>query len=266
MSRTDRRPPGAAGRRCRYGTHASQYVDVTFPRPAASPPPIAVVIHGGYWRAAVDASLGAPLAGDLAARGWAAVNVEYRRVGDGGGWPATFTDVAAALDLLEPLAARWNWDTSRIVLMGHSAGGHLAAWAAGRHTRIPVAGVVSQAGVLDLHAAESLGLSRGAARELMGAVSSERQREFDAADPSRMVPLPVPVRCVHARADVDVPFSQSEDFVRRSTRAGADASLTEAAGDHFTLIDPHHSDWRLCVAAAGELVAGTHGRATPHCD
>lgn len=247
--------PEAAARRYRYGAHASQYVDLTVPRGGEERPPIAVIIHGGYWRAAVDASLGAPLARDLSARGWAAVNIEYRRVGDGGGWPETFTDVAAAIDLLVPLARAWWLDRTRIVLIGHSAGGHLAAWAAGRHLQVPVAGVVSQAGVLDLHAAESLGLSRGAARALMGGSSSELPGEFAAADPSSGVPLTVPVRCVHAHGDDDVPFSQSEDFVRRNARAGGDASLTVAAGDHFTLIDPHHGDWLLCVEAAARIIA-----------
>lgn len=259
MSTDKPRPAGAASaraaRRYRYGPHPSQYVELRVPRAGRTPPPVAVIIHGGYWRAAVDASLGEPLAADLAARGWVSVNIEYRRVGDGGGWPTTFTDVLAAVDVLAPLSGEFRMDTSRIVLIGHSAGGHLAVWASGLSERVPVAGVVSQAGVLDLSAAEELGLSRGAARDLIGGTSAELPREFAAADPTRVMPPAVPVRCVHARADVDVPLSQSEDFVRRSVRAGGDVRLIEAAGDHFSLIDPGHGDWQLCVDAAGELAA-----------
>ena len=94
-----------------------------------------IVIHGGFWKARYGADLGAPLAADLAARGWAAWNLEYRRVGNGGGWPATLTDVATGIDLLADLAALPGLgalDLARVVAIGHSAGGQLATWAAGR--------------------------------------------------------------------------------------------------------------------------------------
>ena len=90
-----------------------------------------VVIHGGFWKARYGAEWGAPLAADLAVRGWAAWNLEYRRVGNGGGWPATLADVAAGIDLLAELAAERS-RPRRVVAIGHSAGGHLATWAAGR--------------------------------------------------------------------------------------------------------------------------------------
>nr|WP_218852545.1 alpha/beta hydrolase [Spelaeicoccus albus] len=252
-------------RRFRYGRHPAQFAELALPAASDADPPgrrIAVVVHGGYWRSAFDASLGMPLARDLASSGWAAWNVEYRRLGAGGGWPATFIDVLAAMDMIG------TWSTNvgsigarpaRIVLIGHSAGGQLAAWAA-RFRRVPIAGVVSQAGLLDLHAAEELALSHGAVRELMGGPSSELPAEFAAADPSRAIPLDVPVRCIHARADADVPFAQSSEFVRRSTRAGGDARLAEASGDHYTLIDPAHADWRLCVDAAVELAGSAPAR------
>ena len=91
-----------------------------------------MVIHGGFWRAQYDASLGAPLAQDLVERGWTAWNLEYRRVGNGGGFPETFDDVAAGIDRLADVD---GLDLSTVVTLGHSAGGHLAAWAAARGRR-----------------------------------------------------------------------------------------------------------------------------------
>jgi acetyl esterase/lipase len=110
----------------RYGTDPAQFGELRLPDGA--PAGTVVVIHGGFWRARYDLSLGRPLAADLAARGYAAWNLEYRRALGGGGWPATFEDVAAGIDLLATLPV----DTSRVIAIGHSAGGHLAAWAAGR--------------------------------------------------------------------------------------------------------------------------------------
>jgi acetyl esterase/lipase len=109
--------------------------------------PVAVVIHGGFWKAEYGLDLNEALAEDLAGRGWAAWNIEYRRLGNGGGVPQTLDDVSAAIDKLAELD---GVDLSRVVTIGHSAGGHLAAWAATReYPRVPLTGVVSQAGVLD---------------------------------------------------------------------------------------------------------------------
>ena len=110
-----------------YGPDPAQFGELWVPR-APGHRGVVVILHGGFWQARYDLSLGRPLAADLAARGYAAWNLEYRRVSGGGGWPGTFGDVAAGIDLLATLPV----DTSRVVVVGHSAGGHLAAWAAGR--------------------------------------------------------------------------------------------------------------------------------------
>ena len=194
-----------------------------------------------------DASLGTPLAEDLSGRGWTALNVEYRRVGNGGGFPATFDDVAAAIDLL----ADTDVDTSTVVTLGHSAGGHLATWAAAR-TRfdewsggIEVTHVISQAGVLDLTTAQEQGLGGGAVDALMGAGPSDPS--YDLADPTRHIPLDVPVWAVHAPDDDVVPISQSEDYVSAATAAGADATLVEVTGGHFGVIDTESDAWSSIV-------------------
>ena len=156
-----------------YGDDPSQYAELT--RPEGSSRGVVVVIHGGFWKSAYDASLGRPLAADLAARGWTAWNIEYRRVGPdpggGGGVPGTLDDVAAAIDLLADVP---DLDLTTVVTLGHSAGGHLATWAAARDrydwpAAVPVTAVISQAGVLDLAGAVAAGLGTGAVEAFVGA-------------------------------------------------------------------------------------------------
>ena len=118
--------------RLAYGPEYLQFGELYLPE---RPRPQAVIplIHGGYWRARYDLTLMHGLAEDLARRGYAAWNIEYRRVGDkGGAWPGTFLDVARAVDYLRVLAPRFQIDLQRVVPVGHSAGGHLAFWLAAR--------------------------------------------------------------------------------------------------------------------------------------
>jgi acetyl esterase/lipase len=220
-----------------------------------------VVIHGGFWRARYDLALGRPLAADLAARGYAAWNLEYRRALAGGGWPGAFEDVAAGIDLLAALPV----DTSRVVAVGHSAGGHLAAWAAGRaklppgapgwNPAVAVTGVVSQAGVLALADCARERVGDGAALDLMGGGPGELPEQYRLADPIAGVPLGVPVLCLHSRGDRNVPYSYSERYVAAATAAGGQATLTETHGDHFTLIDPVSADWAAAMAALPALLS-----------
>ncbi|MCW2769571.1 MAG: alpha/beta hydrolase [Aeromicrobium sp.] len=227
-----------------YGTDPAQRAELS--RPAGRSKGVVVILHGGFWRAQYDLGLGRPLARSLVAAGWTAYNVEYRRVGNGGGWPATFDDVSVAIDRLATIE---GIDTARVITLGHSAGGHLAVWAAGRGSQdgvawsdpaVRVTAAVSQAGVLDLRGATRLDLGNGAAQALMGGGVDAR---YALADPTAQIPLSVPVRCVHGRSDDIVPLSQSADYVERARRAGADAELIEVDGDHFVVIDPASPAW-----------------------
>jgi acetyl esterase/lipase len=245
----------------RYGTDPGQFGELWQPDgPALG---AVVIIHGGFWKAAYDLSLGRPLAADLAARGYAAWNLEYRRVGNGGGWPATFEDVAAGIDLLATLPV----DASRVAAIGHSAGGHLATWASGRATlphdapgaqpRVPVTGVISQAGVLALADCARDGLGTNAALALMGGGPDELPEPYGLADPIARLPAPAPIVCLHSRADNRVPYSYSERYVAAALAAGGHATLEETSGDHFTLIDPASPDWTSALRALPALL--NHG-------
>ena len=207
-----------------------------------------VVLHGGFWRAQYDLSLGTPLAQDLTARGWVTWNLEYRRVGNGGGVPATLDDVAAGIDHLATMTAAGmlpEESLDRVVTLGHSAGGHLATWAAGREgPGVPVTHVVSQAGVLDLVAGSRLGLGAGAVDAFVGHTPGP---EDSSIDPAQQVPLAVPVWCVHAPDDDIVPISQSREYVDRATAAGATAELVEVPGGHFGVIEVGSPAWARIV-------------------
>jgi acetyl esterase/lipase len=234
-------PPSGPGEgRIDYGDDPSQFGELSLP--SGTPRGVVVVIHGGFWKAAYDLSLGRPLATSLTAAGWAAWNLEYRRVGDCGGFPATFDDVAAGIDKLAEL----DLDVSTVVTLGHSAGGHLAVWAAGRGTydawppRVAVTAAISQAGVLDLVGASELRLGGGAVETLLGHPAGPADQPVD---PLQQVPLDVPVFCVHGTDDTIVPIRQSQAYVDAATASGAEAELIEVDGDHFVVIDPESGAW-----------------------
>lgn len=238
--------------RLSYGDHPSQFGELT--RPSGPSRGVVVVIHGGFWKAEYDLELGRPLAAALATQGWTAWNIEYRRVGAGGGAPETFDDVHESI---EHLATVERLDTSTVLTLGHSAGGHLAVWAAGRQRQprwsgstVRVTGAVSQAGVLDLVAAGRDDLGDRAAARLLGHTPTSADVSYD---PRQQVPLDVPVRCIHGRTDDIVPGSQSADYVAAATAAGGDARLVEVDGDHFVVIDPEGSAWQRQLELLDEL-------------
>jgi acetyl esterase/lipase len=261
--------------RTAYGPGPDQFLEVTLPE-ADGPAPVAVVLHGGFWRARYGIELARPLAADLAGRGWAAVAVEYRRVGSGGGWPSTLDDVAAALDAL-PDVGRAGEDTAErldltdVTVIGHSAGGHLAAWAAGRDRlpagapgaapRVPVSAAVLQAGVLDLTAAVAADLGAGATVEFLGGTPEQVPDRYAVADPVRLLPTGVPVLCVHGAADSTVPLEQSQRYATAAGTAGDRVEVAVVPGDHMVVIDVGGEAWRrtvewLAVRRAGRRTAG----------
>ncbi|WNV73991.1 alpha/beta fold hydrolase [Geodermatophilus sp. DSM 44513] len=240
--------------RTAYGPHPDQFVELTLPA-GRGPAPVVVVLHGGFWRAARGVELARPLAADLAATGFAAVAVEYRRVGGGGGWPATLQDVAAALDRLPELPAADRLDLADVAVVGHSAGGHLAAWAAGRARlpggapgagpRVPVTAAVLQAGVLDLERAAAQRLGDGAVQDLLGGGPAEVPERYALADPVRLVPDGVDLLCVHGTGDTTVPAEQSTRYAAAAAARGVAVDVRLVPADHMVLIDPAGDAWAL---------------------
>ena len=190
------------------------------------PAPVVVLIHGGYWRSIYTKAIMSRLARAVAARGWAAWNIEYRRTGalGGGGWPATLVDVAAALDHVARLA---DVDATRVITCGHSAGGCLALWAAAKnrtgaqrvaHPAVQPLAAVSLAGVVDLRRGAELGLGDNAVARFLGGSFQEHPDRYRSSSPAALVPLGVPQVLVHGLSDTVVPPSMSSRLPALGTR------------------------------------------------
>jgi acetyl esterase/lipase len=241
----------------RYGDHPDQVANLHAPAAEGGPWPVVVLLHGGFWRAGWDRTLMTPLARDLAAKGFVAWNVEYRRVGqDGGGWPGTLLDAAAAIDALDGVA---EVDPGRVAVVGHSAGGHLALWLAAR-ARLPAGApgarprirprfAVSLAGVADLVAGAREELGGGACQALLGGSPDTVAERYAVASPGALVPLGVAQLLVHGARDDVVPPSQSAAYAAAARAEGDELELVELPdADHFDVIEPEHPAWELVSA------------------
>jgi acetyl esterase/lipase len=230
-----------------------------------------VVVHGGLWLDAFGRDLMDPVCADLADRGWLAWNLEYRRVGSGGlgskwaggGWPATFADVAAGIDHLARGVGPDVADLGRVTALGHSAGGQLAMWAAARpglpdgtpgaHPEVVVRRVVSLAGVLDLTAAvDDPRFLVGGVVGLLGGRPDEVADRYRLASPVERLPLRIPQLVVHGEHDGTVPPAHSQEYTRRARAAGdtVDLEIVPRTG-HMELIDPGSAAWATVAAWLG---------------
>lgn len=211
-----------------------------------------MLVHGGFWRAAYDRVHIRPLAQALAADGFVVAVPEYRRVGGegdlAGGWPTTFEDLTAAMSTLPGLLDELGVPVDHIVVMGHSAGGHLALWLA--NEPFDVDRVVGLAPVGDLRAAAAAGLGSAAVPALLGGMPDDVPERYDAADPAtRLATTPTcPVTIIHGVEDAEVPVEISRGLAARHPHV----QLVELVGvEHFGLIDPLSPAWPVVRAAAG---------------
>ncbi|MFE6756663.1 alpha/beta hydrolase family protein [Streptomyces sp. NPDC057684] len=256
-----------------YGDHPDQVVDFYAPRDGAESAPLVVALHGGAWRAPYDRQHLTPFADFLARRGFAVANVEYRRGsslpqqgGTGpvaGRWPETFDDIAAALDALPRLVREVlpQGDPRRTVVVGHSAGGQLALWAAARHllpedapwhtaAPAPLRGVVALAPIADFVTARDLDVCSGASTQFLGGEAVFEER-LPYADPAALLPTGIATTLVQGRADTTVPYAVAEAYADAAAKAGEVVGLTllEDVG-HFPLIDPAAD---ACAVVAEEI-------------
>jgi acetyl esterase/lipase len=236
-----------------YGPRRGQVGELW--RPAeATPRPVVVLIHGGYWRDLYTKYLMRALARAVVAEGWMAWNIEYRRIGllgGGGGWPATFSDVDTAIDHVVTVT---DADPTRVVTLGHSAGGQLALWAAARpglpvgapgaHPALAVRASVALAGVVDLEEGDRLGLGNGAVAAFLGGDPTRQPERYRLASPAARLPIGVPHALVHGTADTTVPSSMSADYAMRASALGDDVEFIAVPGaGHRDLISPRSGAW-----------------------
>lgn len=258
----DREPP-SADFRVAYGPGEFQFGDLWMPAlDAGKRAPVIVFIHGGWWKAAYGLEYGGHLCADLRAYGVVVWSLEYRRVGNqGGGWPGTFQDVAAGFDFVNELASTHALDLGRIVVAGHSAGGHLAFWLAGRphipegsvlhtpHPAVAIHGAVALAGAVDLSLTIALAQGefthdRDEVEGLMGGSPEQVPERFAEGDPGQLRPLQVPQFLVQGTADDQIPPELPARWAERGSALHEAVEVTMLAGaDHFDVVDPQSSAW-----------------------
>jgi len=259
LTRTSQ-PPDAV---LRYGGHGDAVIDVHLPPrhlpsnggPSGKPNPLIVLIHGGFWHADYDRLHMRPLANALATQGFVVASPEYRRVGGkgdlAGGWPTTFDDLSAVMESLPGLLDGLGVEVERTIVMGFSAGGHLALWLANEPHSIDR--VIGLAPVGDLRAAAAAHLGDNAVHALLGGRPSQVPERYDAADPA--VRLRTKPRCdvivIHGVADDIVPVDISRGLVAEHRFVVFHAL---EGIEHFALIDPLSPAWPVVLdAAAGKL-------------
>ena len=252
-------PPPPADARVRYGGDESHFIDLRLPQPGVSAPPLVMNIHGGFWRARYDLAHAGHFCAALTARGLATANVEYRRVGnEGGGWPGTLEDIRRAYEFLRRNEERHNFDATKVLVVGHSAGGQLALCLAACESG--VRRVIALAGVLDLRRAYELHLSDDAVVEFLDGAPGAVAARYGEADPMQLSIIGARQVLIHGSADDVVPVDVSREYVAAKQRLTGveieDVRLVEIdAADHFSLIDPRTAAWNAVADEVWRIFA-----------
>ena len=248
----DRRAPEADAR-IPYGKDTNQFADLRVPV-GAGPHPVLVMIHGGFWRAKYDLEHCGTLCEDLKKKGIATWSLEYRRVGQpGGGYPGTLNDVVAGIEHLKKLNRQYSLDVQKAAVMGHSAGGHLALYAAGEARWLQ--GAISLAGVADLRRASELKLGNGIVNEFAGGAPTDVPDHYKVASPIERLPLKKRAILIHGEKDDVVPVEISRRYEEAARKTGDKVKLVALPNTgHFELIDPSKPAWAEVESAIREIL------------
>ena len=267
------RPVLTADHRIHYGPGPWQFGDLWLPQ-KTKPLPLVVFFHGGWWKSKYDLGYAGYLCDGLKKEGIAVWSVEYRRVGEtGGGWPATFQDAATGFDYAATLAKTYPLDLSRVITMGHSAGGHLAFWVAGRHhlephsdiyqprPLVPLQGAIALAGAVDLRLTIDLSgyftfaHDKQEVENLMGGSPQTVPERYKSGNPGDLLPFNVPQFLLQGTADDQIPPELPNRWSEMSRRLGDKATVEMIpSADHFDLVDPESQAWGTVRAAVKKLL------------
>ncbi len=264
------RPPPPADHRILYAPGEYQFGDLRVPKlKNGELAPVLVFLHGGWWKAKYGLEYGGHLCGALKADGIATWSLEYRRVGDrGGGWPGTLQDVALGYDYLGTLARSYPLDLRRVVVAGHSAGGQLAFWLAGRQhlpddgplrrpvRMLPMAAVIGLAGAVDLRLTMDLAgwfrfaHDRDEVLAFMGASPKDAPERYRTGNPGDLLPLNVPQVLLQGSGDDQIPAQLPARWAERGHRMGESVTVEMIQGaGHFDVVDPASAAWPTVRAA-----------------
>ncbi len=232
----------------KYGSEDDQEGDLYLPEQRGIP--VVCLLHGGFWRMPYGREAFGAVALDIVSSGLAVWNLEYRRIGaPSGGWPQTFADVAAGIDFLGELRAGGvPIDVDRVIVVGHSAGGHLALWSAARGKRkgdlrrpaqVQPLAAAGLAAIVDLEGAFSSGAGRGAVAELLHGSPKELPERYAQASPLSLLPLGVDQLIVHGSADEVLPVEMARTYCQAAAAAGDSVQYSELSGaGHMDSLDP----------------------------
>ncbi|GED31479.1 alpha/beta hydrolase [Brevibacillus centrosporus] len=255
--------------RLAYGENEFQFGDLRLPE-GTGPHPVVIVVHGGFWKSTFSLDLMEPISEDLTSRGLATWNIEYRRVGNaGGGYPGTFQDVAVAVDFLREIAPTFQLDLTKTVVLGHSAGGHLAVWLTARHRvqadsilrtssePLAIKGVVSLAGIIDMELMWKLIHYKqriitdveidNPVADFVGGTPAQVPDRYKEASPVGLLPFHSPQILIHGDLDINVPVKLSSLYKEIVERAGGQVKMISLPNvEHFEIIDPCSEVWPVC--------------------
>lgn len=279
VSLMDRVPP-RADHRIAYGSDPSQFGDLWIPKLSGlsqrdrAPFPVVVMIHGGWWLSSFGLGYCGHLCAALREEGFAVWSIEYRRLGvTGGGWPTTFLDVTTGFGHVSAIAGRFGLDMGRVLVAGHSSGGHLAFFLAGKYhvpagvfmvnspVDVAIRGVVGLAPVVGLRLAIETATGptyahvRPEIMRLMGGSPEKVPDRYLAGDPGFLLPLGVPQVLLQGTEDAQVPPLLPQRWAEKARRQGDRAGVVMIPhADHFDVVDPESAAWPLVRGAFWHLL------------